>query len=626
MLTMLRHTFRLMAAQDRSHLVVLVPLMVAASLSDIVTVYSASTFLKWLTAPAGDAEATLRAWGVDGLLDATSAGVLFALGLLAVVLLSNALTVYATYAINAFGFQQVIHLSEKVFLSILSREYPWFLQQNTAQLKQKTLIETHRMVEVLIVETIQIGARLLGAVAIVLYLLAQDVVFTLMLGLSTSAFYGGLFLFIRRRMRVYGQQRASMDRLRHRLVEESFVGVKELKLHGLEREALRRFHEPNVVYAHALVMVRTVTNLAKPALEVVGITGLVVLVLAFLVVGRPLGGVLALLGTYAIGAYRLLPTVQRVFVWGMRAQAEKVALDIVLEEVDVEPLQLEGVPTILLERAIALEQIRFSYPGTSRLVLDGIDLTVPKGTWIALVGSTGSGKTTLVDVMMGLLQPDEGQVRIDDTVLHTREQIKRWQERIGYVPQTLFMSDATVAENIAFGEDEPDMERVEAAARMACAHGFIEKLPQGYATPIGERGMRLSGGQRQRIGIARALYRRPDLLVLDEATSALDNRTEAAVMDALRAHFADTTVVMIAHRLSTTRHCDQIWLLEGGRVLDTGSYEELLERSRYFRQLVEASQDDGVTPRRRRGASDSGSLERLEGQGDPEPDHRGGTT
>ncbi|MCB9673086.1 MAG: ABC transporter ATP-binding protein, partial [Alphaproteobacteria bacterium] len=376
------------------------------------------------------------------------------------------------------------------------------------------------------------------------------------------------------------------------IAHEALLGVKEIKLHALETSVLKRFHEPNVEMASALTIVATMMRIGKPALEVVGVTGLVLIVVFFLATGRPLDGVLVLIGSYAVAAYRLLPTVQQGFAWLMTLQAEAAAARIVLSHIDAPLPTVTGAEPVTLEREIALEGVRFTYPQTEQPVLEGIDVRIPRGSWVALVGSTGSGKTTLVDLIMGLLQPDQGCVRIDDRRLEDLADAAAWQTHIGYVPQSLFMSDTTVAGNIAFGQDTPDMDLVRSVARMACVADFVEtELPQGYETAIGERGMRLSGGQRQRLGIARSLYRKPELLVLDEATSALDNRTEAAVVDALRENFASTTVIMIAHRLSTTRYCDQILVLERGKIIARGSYDELLETSAYFRTLVEASNE-----------------------------------
>jgi ABC-type multidrug transport system fused ATPase/permease subunit len=238
-----------------------------------------------------------------------------------------------------------------------------------------------------------------------------------------------------------------------------------------------------------------------------------------------------------------------------------------------------------------LREVHYTYPAAERPALAGLDLTIAANTTVGLVGATGAGKTTAVDVLLGLLEPQRGGLEVDGLAVGPDNR-RAWQRTLGYVPQQIFLTDDSVAANIALGVPpaEIDTAAVERAARIAELHDFVEgELPQGYATTIGERGVRLSGGQRQRIGIARALYHDPDVLILDEATSALDNRTERAVMDAVHNLGHAKTIVMIAHRLSTVRDCDAIFVLEQGRCVAKGTYDELIDGSRSFRELAQAS-------------------------------------
>jgi ABC-type multidrug transport system fused ATPase/permease subunit len=317
-----------------------------------------------------------------------------------------------------------------------------------------------------------------------------------------------------------------------------------------------------------------------------------VVVVYLLAIGRPLEGALAMVGTYAVAAYRLLPALQAVFATASHVRFEMHALEQIHRDVTTAPSLERPVPAdVPFTRSVELAGVTFRYPTATTTLFEGLDLVLEKGRWTAFVGSTGSGKTTLADLVMGLLLPTSGEVRVDGRPLRTTPEVLGWQRHIGYVPQAIFMSDDTVAHNIAFGHVDADRERIRAAAHVAAIDEFVEReLANGWDTPVGERGIRLSGGQRQRLGLARALYERPDLLVLDEATSALDNETEKLVMERLRAAHRDTTVLMVAHRLSTTRHCDEILLLERGRTADRGTYDELLARSPLFRDLVQAAE------------------------------------
>jgi ABC-type multidrug transport system fused ATPase/permease subunit len=238
--------------------------------------------------------------------------------------------------------------------------------------------------------------------------------------------------------------------------------------------------------------------------------------------------------------------------------------------------------------------LSFRYPGAKNLQLRSINLRIQKNSAVAFVGSTGCGKTTLVDILMGLLIPIEGEVWVDDIKID-RTTVNKWRRRIGHVAQQVFLCDGSITNNIAFGveDNEVDHERVKAAARAANLHDFVEgSLPAGYDTPVGERGARLSGGQRQRVGIARALYRESEVLVFDEATSALDAGTEAAVMDAIENLAGKKTIVLIAHRISTVRRCDVIHVMEKGQITESGSYDELLARNARFRELAGISGAD----------------------------------
>lgn len=241
-----------------------------------------------------------------------------------------------------------------------------------------------------------------------------------------------------------------------------------------------------------------------------------------------------------------------------------------------------------LEKQISLDNISFSYPESNRPALENICLTIQAKTSVAFVGSSGSGKSTCADLILGLISASDGRICIDDTIVD-QSNLREWQNSIGYVPQIIFLADSTIAENIAFGIDEADIdyEAVEKAAKMASLHDFItNELPQGYRTFIGEQGVKLSGGQRQRIGIARALYANPEVLVLDEATSALDTPTEEAIMDAVHGLSGQKTIIIIAHRISTVRECDMIYLMDHGRLVESGSYETMINKSHAFRLLA----------------------------------------
>jgi ATP-binding cassette subfamily B protein len=321
--------------------------------------------------------------------------------------------------------------------------------------------------------------------------------------------------------------------------------------------------------------------------------GMVLIAALAYALSRQAGGIataLPVLGALAIGAQRLLPALQQSYSsWASIAGSHASLADtMVLLDQPLPAELLQPAPAPLpFQDAIRFDAVRFRYTGDGPWVLDGLNLAIPRGARVGFVGSTGSGKSTTLDLLMGLLMPTEGELLVDGQPI-SGNRLRAWQRTIAHVPQNIYLADTTLAENIAFGvrPDTIDLDRVQRAARQAQIADFIENRPEGYHAYVGERGIRLSGGQRQRIGIARALYKQASVLVFDEATSALDNATEQSLMDAIEGLNRDLTILIIAHRLTTVRRCDIIVELERGRVISQGTYEELLQSSASFRSMA----------------------------------------
>lgn len=298
--------------------------------------------------------------------------------------------------------------------------------------------------------------------------------------------------------------------------------------------------------------------------------------------GNNLTDLLPILSMFAFAALRLIPAFQQVFSSLNKINFSTKGLDVILERLNENKnlkILNKTQERLKILKEIELKKINFIYPNSNRLALNEINLTIKSGTKIGFVGTTGSGKTTLIDVILGLLNPNSGEIFLDGSEI-SKLGLSKWQNSIGYVPQNIYLSDKTIAENIAFGEsiNELDIERVKKVSKIACLDQFIiDELDDGYYTSIGERGVRLSGGQRQRIGIARALYNNPPLLVLDEATSALDNITEKLILDSISNHCKDITSIIIAHRLNTIKNCDCIYFLKKGKISSYGTYNKLMK-------------------------------------------------
>jgi ABC-type multidrug transport system fused ATPase/permease subunit len=411
-----------------------------------------------------------------------------------------------------------------------------------------------------------------------------------------TAGFGGSYAAItwafRRRLRLNSRRIASERTLLIKALQEGLGGIRDVLLDGTQPVYCDVYRQADVPLRRAQANIAVIGSGPRFIMEALGMV--LIAVLAYGLRNRPGGMATALpvLGALALGAQRLMPALQQGYsAWtGILGSHGSLAdaLELLDQPVPAELLQPAPDP-LPFQDAIRFEGVRFRYASEGPWVLDDLNLTVRKGARVGFVGATGSGKSTALDLLMGLLTPTEGAVLVDGQPI-SGNRARAWQRTIAHVPQSIYLADTTIAENIAFGipRDAIDLSRVKEAARQAHIADFIESRDEGYNAFVGERGVRLSGGQRQRIGIARALYKRASVLVFDEATSALDNATEQSVMEAIEALDRELTILLIAHRLTTVRRCDTIVEMEHGRVVAQGTYEQLLESSRSFRPPAHA--------------------------------------
>jgi ATP-binding cassette, subfamily B, bacterial PglK len=443
--------------------------------------------------------------------------------------------------------------------------------------------------------------RLIGhgaiAVAIAALLILLEPVGALVAGGIALFCYGFILLFANRSLARLGRIRGTANQERFQVAQEAFGGLKEVKVLDLEDSYLQRFREParRMADAHARAVITA--ELPRHALEGIAIGGMLAFVLWLLAVrGGQLESVLPVLGAYAFAGARLFPELQQVFRSLARMRFGRSALDELYADLHASDATLAPLPAmpseprLRLTRNLVLRNITYTYPEAARPSLLDLSLEIEAKTTVGLVGETGAGKSTVVDIILGLLAPQSGDMLVDGTELNATN-VKRWRRSVGYVPQSIYLADKSLAENIAFGvpAGEIDFQAVERAARTARLHEFASQLPAGYQTKVGERGARLSGGQRQRVAIARALYRDPDVLVFDEATSALDTATEKAVLEAVEQVGREKTIILVTHRLSTLRRCDRIFILEDGRIAGAGVYNDLASGNRAFQRIHEAA-------------------------------------
>jgi ABC-type multidrug transport system fused ATPase/permease subunit len=516
---------------------------------------------------------------------------------LSLLLISNSFSAFTTWRLMRFVYLCGHNLSSRLFGKYLFNEYSFFLNHNSSDLVKNITTEVHRVVVGVLTPFMQIISRIVISLCILLLLVAMDPFLAMLVFVVCGGSYAVVFLLSKKKLSINGKISTNAQGMRFKIVSEGFGGIKDLKLLGREGEYLRRYIEPSFSFASSESTNQVISLLPKYALETIVFGGMLVVILYVSEIKQTTSQTLPLLGLYAFAGYRLMPAFNQIFQGLSNIRYHSAALDLLFDHIsqsikpgeltpwtDIENSQQE----MRFSESIKLNDITFTYSEFGPEIIRNLNLVVEVNTTIAFVGETGSGKTTLVDVILGLLPLKSGEIYVDSIRLDAHN-LRSWQKNIGYVPQHIFIGDDTVTRNIAFGvpEEEIDHLAVINAARIANIDDFVTKeLSLGYETILGERGVRLSGGQRQRIGIARAIYHDPKVLILDEATSSLDGVTENVIMDAIHSLAHKKTIILIAHRLTTVTECDAIHVLDGGRIIASGSYQELLVSCERFREMT----------------------------------------
>jgi ABC-type multidrug transport system fused ATPase/permease subunit len=587
----------LLGSKERKKAGILLIMIFIMALLDMVGVVSVMPFMGVLTNPqlVESNEIIFYAYQMAKKFGVTSIeqfilvlGILSFLSLM-ISLVFRSLTFYLQIR---FALMLEYSIGKNLLEGYLHQSYAWFLDRNSADLSKTILSDVNQVIYQTIVPMMTLVTYVVVSAALITLLVFTDPILAMILCLAFIGYYTTIFLLIKNFLFHIGTQLTKANKSRFIVINEAFGAIKEVKVGALEKTYINRFAEPAKIYAKNQTITEIIAQLPRFFLEGIAFGGMILL--ALVIMTRNNGNftqTIPILVLYAFVGYRLMPILQLIYNAITHLRFSGPSLELLHK--DLISLKLFEKPfhdavAMPFTKNIVLQNIYFSYPNIQQATLKNINLTISALSKTGIVGFTGSGKSTLVDVILGLTNPQKGLLLVDGQPLAFNNK-RSWQKIIGYVPQQIYLADDTVSANIAFGLDPKmiDQNSIERAAKIANIHNFIiNELPNGYNTIVGERGSRLSGGQSQRIGIARALYNNPQILILDEATSSLDNLTEDLVMQSLNKLKDNITIIIIAHRLSTIKNCDQIYFLEKGEIKEKGTYEDLILNNEKFKRMI----------------------------------------
>ena len=579
-----------LSTKDRRYLFFLTLMILVMALLDTIGIASIMPFIAVLANPEIIETNVLlnKVFKISGIFGVeTNRQFLFFLGVFFITMLVTSLTFKALtiYIQLRFTSRCQYKISKRFMENYLYQPYSWFLDRHSADLSKTILSEVSVLVGKGLKPMISLITQSAVAFALIIMLSIVNIKIALITSFSFGLAYFLVYKFFRSFLIKIGEGRLKANKSRFTSAMESFGAFKEIKIGGLEKIFINRFSKQAKAFAKYQASGQTISLLPRFAFEAIAFGGILSVMLYFINQDLSINEILPLISLYVFAGYRMMPALQQIYNNIAQLRLAIPSIDALYKDLNsldsYTPNQIRG--ELSLKKVLTLSNINYQYPNSSKTTLKNISLSIPAYSTIGFAGVTGSGKTTIVDIILGLLEPQQGTIEVDGKVIN-KLNLRAWQQSIGYVPQQIYLADDTVTANIAYGVELENInqEAVERAAKIAKLHEFvINELPLKYQTSLGERGIKLSGGQRQRIGIARALYHNPKLLIVDEGTSALDNLTEKSLMEKVE-NLDNITVILIAHRLNTMRKCDIIYILEEGKIKEQGTFEKLIEVSDLF--------------------------------------------
>lgn len=601
MKTLFKQTYGLLSAGERRQGFWLFVLILFAAVLEMLGVASIMPFLGVLANPQMvETQPVLKQVYLLGhFTDVNSFMVAIGVAVFLLLLLSNFTAGLLHWALARFTFMRTHSISVRLMNIYLRQPYSFFLLHDTADMANAVHSEVAHVVKHILVAGMQLLSKIMVTLFLVGLLIYVNPSLALYVGGGFALAYAGLYFAMNRKLTQIGQVRLEMAERKFREFKEIFAAHKEIRLAGARAHFMRGFDDASRKSAQSFADYDTMSTVPKYVIEVLAYGGGILALLIMLLQEQDLGTILPTVGVYALAGQRLMPAMQGIFLNISRIRYAQSGLESLSGHLSMPLCETQGErgASISFQREIVFKDASFSYVGKDgeiSEVFKGLNINIPKGKVVGFVGTTGAGKSTLMDVLMGLLPLSGGEMRVDDQVI-TPQDVSAWQAHISYVPQRIVLLNDTILSNVAFGVElsQIDQERALSCLEAAQLGAFLRsELPQGAMSMVGENGVRLSGGQRQRIGLARALYRQADILILDEATSALDNITEQAVIAEIMksAPEVDRTIIMIAHRLSTVKNCDIIFYMDRGQIIASGDFAALYRDCEGFRNLVRVAE------------------------------------
>jgi ABC-type multidrug transport system fused ATPase/permease subunit len=597
MLKMIRELFSLLSARQRKQFYILQILIVIMAFTELVGIASIAPFM----ALVGDIS-LLEKEGIysklyhfSGLSNPIDFLFYSGLSVLFTLAFSTIISMFTVWRLSLFGARVGVEIADQLYVHYMQQNWLFHAGGSSAQLTKQVSIEAMRVTGGIIQPLMQMNAKAVLVIFITITILIYDPIIALSGLIVFSCAYILLYKLVRKRLQKNGQNLSDVSTERFRLMNEGFGGIKDVLLLNRHHDFADRFQKTGKIFSHAQGSNISISQVPRYFMELIAFGAMIGLVLLLIKLHQGnLGQVLPILAVYALAAFKLLPALQQIYSSITQIKGNAAAFESIKKDLEMSLKESKSsvvnhkLQHLLLKEKIRLQNVTFSYPGKSKPAVHDLNMVIPVNSVVGIVGSSGSGKSTTIDLLLGLLTPQQGEMYIDNIRI-TESNKREWQQALGFVPQSIYLSEGTIAENIAFGLPTKDinLDQVQKAIELANLTELVKQLPNGINTKVGERGVQLSGGQRQRIGIARALYHEADVLIFDEATSALDGITEKIIMDAIHDFSGKKTIIMIAHRLKTVRKCDVIFMMEQGKIVDQGTYQHLLETNPKFKEMAE---------------------------------------